>query len=100
MRLRATVEIVTLDCACESPTFGSTNHVNHLAVSKLINQHLVTNVGAIVRRGQSKFFKNTCRRNSTASLLEVAAHRLGDVSQLQRLIIYQPELHCIVAVRA
>ena len=49
---------------------------------------------------KTKLFQDPRRRNAAAGLFEVAAHRLGNVLQLDRLIVDQAELHGVVTVRA
>jgi hypothetical protein len=67
-----------------------------LAVGKLIDEHFIADVRAVSRFEQTKLLQDPRRRNAAAGFLEVTAHRFGNVLQLRRLFVHQPELHGIV----
>src|SRR6185369_11145809 len=98
MRFRAAIEVVTLDRTRETTTFRTPNHVDHLAVRKLIDKNFVADVCAVARVEQTKLLQDPGGRNAAAGLLEVLAHRLRDVLQLQRSLVNEPELHGVVTV--
>src|ERR1700749_3101731 len=100
MRLRTAIEVVTLDGARKTATLRASNHVNHLAVRELIDEHFVADVRVVAAVEQAEFFQYARRRNAPAGLLEMTAHGLGDVLQLQRPLVPQPELPRIVTVRS
>src|ERR1041384_7823838 len=90
---------MTLDRAGKTPALRTPDHVNHLAVRKLIDQHLVADVHPVAAFVQTELFEDSRRGNATASFLEVPAHRLADILQLRWLLIHQNELHRLVSVR-
>ena len=56
VRLRTAIEIVTLDRAGKAATFRLADHVDDVAIGKLIDQNLVADIRAVVR--------SSSRRNS------------------------------------
>src|SRR5438132_13384611 len=76
VRLRATIEIVTLDRARETATFRLADYIDDITIGKLIDQNLVANVRAFIGRVQAKLFHNSRGRYSAAGFLTVPAHRL------------------------
>src|SRR5712691_5489055 len=90
--------MMALDCTRKPASLGFANHLDHISVSKLIDKNLVTDIhlaGGIV---QAKLFENARRRNSTACLLKVAAHRLSNVFQLDRFLVDEAHLHGVVTI--
>src|ERR1043165_7826604 len=90
---------MTLDRAGKTATLRTPDHVNHFAVSKLIDKHFVADIHAVAAFAHTKLFQDSRRGNAATSLLEVPAHRLGHILQLQWLLIHQTELHRVVSVR-
>src|ERR1044072_1404807 len=76
VRLRTTIEMVTLDRARETTSLRTSDHVHHLAVGKLIDEHFVADVRAVAAINETKLFQNPRRWHAAASLLAVTAHRL------------------------
>src|ERR1700682_1809711 len=77
-----------------------TDHVNNVAVPKLIYQNLVAYVGALIRSFEAKLFEHAGRGNAAAGLLEVTAHRFIDILHSDGPIFDQADLHGIVTVTA
>src|SRR5215211_7625027 len=75
VRLRTTIEMVTLDGTGKATAFRATDHVHHLAIRKLIDQDFVADVRAVAGLRQAKLFQDPRRRNAAAGLLEMPAHR-------------------------
>src|ERR1700741_3705073 len=89
---------MTLDRTCEPTSLGLANYFNHIAVSKLIDQHFLADIHLAVGTVQAKLFKNAGRRNSATGLFKVAAHRLGHVLQLDGLFVDESYLHRVVTI--
>src|SRR5690349_11304019 len=58
VRLRTAIEMVTLDRARKTAALRAPDHVHHLAISKLIDEHLVADVRAVTTFAQTKLFQD------------------------------------------
>src|SRR5687767_1474808 len=90
--------MVPLDCARKTAALRPANYFNQIAVSKLVYQDLVADICGIRALVQTKLFQNSRGRGAASSLLEVTAHRLCHILQLERLLIDQAQLDCVIAV--
>src|SRR2546423_8671873 len=98
MRLRPTMEVMTLDRSREAAALRFANDVNHVAVDKLIDENLVADIRALIGSLKPKLLQYSSRRNTSARLLKMAPHRLRHVLQLHRAFFDQSNLHRVVTV--
>src|SRR5215210_7410949 len=89
---------MTLDRSGETAPLRAPDDFDGIAVSELVNQHLIADAGCVFRVLKSELFQDACRRNAPAGLLEMPAHGLVDVLQLDGSVFDEPQLHGVVAV--